>query len=104
MGADITPDAQGLVYPKSGGMSVTALDPMALPVHRRPDWLGGKSPKNVVFSMAEAKLPDALVARQDLPKEIPLHRSIEPSECCTLEIYMNNLISTRSDWRTWRAE
>jgi len=96
---DIPVTSEGMVHPQSGGMSVTANDPMMLPVHRRPINMQGNSKKTVVFKIEQPELPGCLVARIDKPIELPAHRSIEPRECCTFLLFEQALASTRDNWR-----
>lgn len=92
------PVVDGLVYPRTGGMSVVADNPSCLPRHRCPPPLGSRT-NHRIFLIDETALPEQLVARQDRPVDNPAHRSIEPSNSCPIESFRQHLVSTRSDWR-----
>lgn len=98
---DVSPDEisiiDGLAIPSTGGMSVVANVPEALPGHRKPPSYGG-SAKHPIFWMLERALPQTLVARQDMPEDFPEHRSIEPREPCAFEQFRNEIVSTCPSW------
>lgn len=93
---DIPIDAQGMVHPETGGMSVSPHDPMGLPEHRRPPSLGGTG-KDPVFSMNSQSLPEGLQYRPD-PRSPQTHGFIEPSGPMSIEEYQRLLGSTASSW------
>lgn len=87
-----------IAQPKTGGMSVVASSPTHLPAHRKPISHGGSARGHEVFCLAESVLPETLVARQDMPLELPEHRAIEPREPCEFEKYREAVISTHPSW------
>ncbi|MBI1835616.1 MAG: hypothetical protein HYR92_07720, partial [Burkholderiales bacterium] len=96
-GVDITPDAQGIVRPGTGGMSVTPDDPMGLPLHRRPGSLGGTG-KDHVYCIGTECLPDGLQYRPD-PKNPSGHGFIEPSRPMSFQEYQRLIQETLDRWR-----
>jgi hypothetical protein len=87
----------GVAMPGTGGMSVVANDPTALPAHRQPP-PNGSAKGSYIFAILQASLPGTLVARQDMVADYPQHRSIEPSAPCTFEQFRNAIFSTQGDW------
>jgi hypothetical protein len=87
----VTPD--GLVKPRTGGMSVSVDDPTGLPPHRLPVSMHGYS-LDVLFSLDSAVLPGELAER---PDRLP-HAVIEPASVMQLCVYEEALGSTRISW------
>jgi hypothetical protein len=92
---DIPVSSDGMVSPETGGMSVTADEPMKLPMHRRPARWGGRSNLPLFVIEADA-LPPTLVARLDDPDA--RHYLVEPAERTSLVHYEHELGATRSEW------
>ncbi|MGH3088625.1 MAG: hypothetical protein ACRDSJ_15075 [Rubrobacteraceae bacterium] len=61
---DIDVDESGMVYPGTGGMSVSPLPPTNLPEHRRPPEFGGYG-EDPVYEFDTDELPPALSYRPD---------------------------------------
>jgi len=78
-------------------------DPIFLPGHRKPQSLGGTAKGYFVFAIAEGELPSTLIARQDMPTELPMHRSIEPRVPCSFDSFRNEILGTRQRWRIAHA-
>ena len=97
-GHDIPVDANGVVQPRSGGMSVVADAPSNLPGHRLPPELGGTGKGHAVFRIFQPSLPRCLVARQDNPRFHPEHRCIEPTQECLFEDFRVDIINTCDLW------
>jgi hypothetical protein len=92
---DIPKDADGLVHPQTGGMSVAVDAPENLPPHRRPKWLpGGKSKKGVLFCIERRDVPNSLEVQPDGHP----HHVIEPKQPMPLRQYQDELASTRPYW------
>jgi len=94
---DIEANENGDVKPRSGGMSVTPNDARLLPLHLRPERLGGKG-RLPVFELHVADVVDALVVRRD-PRNVEKHAFIEPGALMQLVAYQAALASTRTSWR-----
>lgn len=90
---DINSDANGIVHPNTGGMSVTPDDPLHLPRHFRPRSLGGRG-KRPVWLISSVHIVDPLVARQDRPT----HWLVEPSKPIALTTYGAALSATAPHW------
>jgi hypothetical protein len=89
---DVRLDASGVVSP-GRGMSVAPDDPMLLPDHLRPTYLGGDSDRAAWSIPLEAiRLP--LLYTQDKPS----HGIIGPAEQMTLDEYIKLLEQTARDW------
>ncbi len=88
---DRSVDSSGLVAPMTGGMSITADDPMNLPPHRRPArYIGaGRDP---VFEIQVDFFGGSLSLRQD---GRPSHYLVEPHSFCLFEDYQAALHATR---------
>jgi hypothetical protein len=95
-GIDIEEDAEGLVHPKTGGLSTTPDDPDLLPPHVRPASHGGKG-KLPVFVLEVAVLDAQLSARRD-PKSPRRHAFIEPAASKALTALQALFCSGRADW------
>ncbi|MGW4947749.1 DNRLRE domain-containing protein [Actinoplanes sp. NPDC004185] len=96
-GTDIKADAQGMVHPKTGGMSVSPGSPRNLPSHRRPSEWGGNG-KDPAWQMDSGGLPDGLSYRSD-PANPSGHGFIEPSRPMPFEQYQSLIGGTRGLWR-----
>lgn len=97
---DIAPDAQGLVHPGTGGMSV-APDLWSLPNHRRPRAMGrGSSGPSVdrVFATDQSTFAAADLHVRPDPEAPALHLFVEPRSCVSIAGYEANLESTRAQW------
>ena len=90
---DIPIDGNGMVYPGTGGMSVS---PRAsdLPAHRRPIEFGGTG-KDPVWRIDTNKLGSELKYVPDAPG----HGTIQPTRSMLLEEYQEALANTQKDWR-----
>jgi RHS repeat-associated protein len=93
---DIAISQDGLVYPGTGGMSVSPTI-AGLPPHRRPQDLGGTG-KDPVYCTCVADLPDSLVYRPD-PLNPTGHGFVEPATPTPFDFYQENIGSTRPFWR-----
>ena len=91
-GVDIPVDANGMVRPGTGGMSVSP-SPESLPPHRRPPGLGGTG-KDSVWQMNTNNLGSDL----RLVPDSPTHGTIQPSRKMTLAEYQNALNDTVGSW------
>ena len=92
--ADITPDADGTVWPDTGGMSVTPDDPEDLPYHRRPVSLEG-SCRWPVWVISSSDIVSPLVVQ---PQE-ETHWFIEPSHPMAVAQYTSALVGTAPLWQ-----
>ena len=92
---DIQIDANGLIHPKSGGMSVATDSPEYLQPHRRPKEFGGTG--NVPVYSLQRPIWGALRIRVDNPKKH--HACVEPLFTCTLDDFNRELRLTRSRWK-----
>ncbi len=91
---DLPVDSSGFVAPMTGGMSITADDPMNLPPHRRPasDDGNGRDP---AFEIHGDSFGGSLSLRQD---GRPSHYLVEPHTFCLFEDYQVALHATRPFW------
>ncbi|WP_171014731.1 hypothetical protein [Rudaea sp. 3F27F6] len=88
----------GVVKPRSGGMSVAAENPRHLPDHRRPKTLGGTG-TYPVFSIQEEHLGEELEAYlDDLNGTDPYHFVIAPRQSCPFLAYERAIHATRERW------
>lgn len=97
---DIDPDAQGVVHPRTGGMSVSPGSVWNIPHHRRPRGMGHGStgpPGDQIFGM-EAFSGFRLCARPD-PARPDKHAFVEPALPMLSEPYQQELVATRPSWR-----
>ena len=94
---DIRPDAAGRVRPGRGGMSVTPGSPRWLPIHLRPETLGGAG-RLPVFVIGLAMLGVDLTYRPD-EKKPDRHGYVEPSAVLGLAAYQDALFRTAPHWR-----
>jgi hypothetical protein len=90
---DIPVDAECMVCPDTGGMSVTPDDPADLPQSVRPRQYGGTG-RRPVWVISSSSLPPTLRYRRDKPS----HGLIEPSERMTSQQYLEELARTADDW------
>jgi hypothetical protein len=103
---DIRPDVNGLVYPRSGGMSVS---PSAgeLPAHRIPRRLKSRYPQATgndkvrIWRMgdgpfSDARLTDVLILRID--SKNPRHGLIEPAIVVLADAFVVALEETKNSW------
>jgi hypothetical protein len=94
---DIRIDANGIVYPETGGASV-AIPPMDnLRPHRRPPKHGGRDKKLEVYELETDELPNELRARVD-PLGPMVHAFLEPAYEMGFNEYQYALHSTRELW------
>lgn len=100
-GRDIKVDANGLVQPGPGGMSVTMADPARMPRPRRPRSLGGEG-RDPLFRMRSDALPTELVLRPDEVRPQTKHACVTPAEECLFENYQDSLHETRPRWEGCR--
>ncbi len=96
-GTDIPTDADGVVHPGTGGMSVSPGAPENLPPHRRPPAFGGVG-KDAVFELEPSVLGDSLYLRLD-PENPEKHGFVEPSAAVPMVAYQTALCSTRTNWQ-----
>ena len=90
---DLTVEEDGMVNPRTGGMSAALDGPQNLPKPRLPKSLGGEG-RDAVFTMFTAGILQSLIVRTD---RYP-HALVEPSRRCTLRDFESDLASTRSLW------
>ncbi len=91
---DIPVNSRGVVAPMTGGMSITADDPMKLPPHRRPARYDGTG-RDPVFEIDGDYFGDSLSLRQD---GLPGHCLVEPLSFCRFEDYQAAIHTTRPFW------
>lgn len=96
-GRDIPVSGDGLVAPRTGGMSAVAGSPRELPAHRRPAEYDGVG-RDPVFALPTDASYDGLAIRADKGPRHP-HRAVEPESACQLEVYEAALALTRDAWR-----
>ena len=105
--ADLAVGAEGMVEPRTGGMSVAPAW-RRLPVHRIPRRLRGKFPraagKNDVFlwrmgdgPFTEGPFADRLLFRTD-PEQPNAHGFVEPGATMPVGEYQEALAATRERW------
>jgi len=94
---DIRPNAEGIVSPGRGGMSVSPDDPRNLPFFLLPLGLGGKGALPL-FSLMVSRLASRLSYRPD-PKRPTKHGFVEPAAPVALADYRMALAATEPDWR-----
>ena len=91
-GTDINAD-DGLVRPKSGGMSVNE-SPTGMPAFRRPPSFGGSGKDLRMYCIRECDIPPGL----RYTPESGGHGFFEPSDGMTFEDYQNLVQGTRGLW------
>jgi hypothetical protein len=94
--ADILIREDGMVGPRTGGMSVALDDIRNLPIHRRPPKHGGIGP-DPVWQIEDSDLPSVLVLRPD-PDDPSRHGFVEPIEPMRLSDYQEALATSRGSW------
>lgn len=94
-GRDLPVEPSGHVRPDTGGMSVTANDPKALPKPVRPRSLGGES-RDTLFSVQSGDLPADVALRDDPPGGA--HLLVEPVARMFFEAYQGAIHGTRPKW------
>ncbi len=87
---------EGLVGPRTGGMSVSIGDPMLLPAHRRPAALAGTG-KDPVFRLRRRHVPVDLTVRVD--PDVEGHAFLEPARQMPIDTYAEMIASTQRRWR-----
>jgi hypothetical protein len=97
-GIDVRPDAHGQVHP-GGGMSVTPEDPKRLPLHLRPEALGGLG-RLPVFHIDVGILGGCLKYVPSARKPTH-HGQIEPAAPVPLATFQNELCATSGSWTEW---
>ncbi len=99
---DIAPDADGMVMPGAGGMSVAPGSEWNVPNHRRPRGMKRGSTGNVgdrMYALPDKSIPaDKLMVRPD-PGFPEIHAFVEPAASVKLQRYEVDLAGTRQDWR-----
>ena len=93
---DIAVDADSMVYPDTGGLSVAPGAPENLPRHRRPPEYGGTG-RDPVWCIDSCDLPDGLKYRPD-PDNPTGHGFLEPSLPMPIEEYQDLLAQTQPIW------
>jgi RHS repeat-associated protein len=99
---DIPVDKDGMVHPKTGGISVGLSNPANLPSHRRPIEIGGTG-KDPVWCIGSCSLPNGLEFRPD-PNSPTQHGFVEPSESMPYKKFKNLGGSTKALWKKWRKK
>lgn len=89
---DIPVDANGMVYPNTGGMSA-APSVEALPTHRKPPEFGGTG-KDPVWKIDINDLGPDLTYVPDSPQ----HGTVQPTRPMTLDDYQKALANTNANW------
>ena len=90
---DIPIDPNGMVRPKTGGMSVAPRTPWNLPDHRRPRLLLG-SGKDPVWGIHR----DLLGPELQLDQDTPTHGTVQPATAMSIGNYKRALAETRERW------
>lgn len=101
---DIVADRHGVVYPRTGGMSV-APSWQDLPAHRIPRRLRGKCPKAMgnnsmlCWKMGDGDFADGIISRELVLRVYrPGHGVVEPATRTSAEMYQAALESTQLSW------
>lgn len=95
-GVDV-PVEDGMVAPKSGGMS-TFDTPERIPLHIRPVRLDGPDDTHEVFAIETDVLPEHNLEHRRVKGP---HFYIEPVAHCTLAAYVMAIESTRPHWNIY---
>jgi hypothetical protein len=97
---DIPIQADGLLHPRTGGMSVSPDDPMYLPTWRRPKKFGGTG-KHPVWVISSELIQGQIVYWPDdpNPEGVVDHGLVEPSAPTTEEVLQAALAATQEHWR-----
>jgi hypothetical protein len=90
---DVRPQADGLVQPQTGGMSVTPDRWEDMPKPLLPEPLGGEG-RHPLFRMLTSALPSSLAARRDRPG----HALVENTVACTFQVLQDDIRGTRLSW------
>lgn len=90
---DVKPQADGLVHPQTGGMSVTPDRWEDMPKPLLPVPLGGEG-RHPLFCMPCVALPSSLAARIDRPG----HALVENTAACTFQVLQEDIQGTRLSW------
>lgn len=100
---DIAPDAEGMVEPNQGGMSIYWGNPRHMPKSRRPRSLGGEG-EHPLFQASEDYLPATLVVDRDgeRKKKPTKHATVQPRVRCHHSHYQDSLHGTRLLWQLHR--
>jgi hypothetical protein len=93
---DIIVTKGGLVFPGTGGMSVSPWPPENIEEHRRPKEFGGTG-KDPVWEMDTDDLPEELRYQSD-PAKADVHGFIAPARWMHLSEYQRTLHGTRNLW------
>jgi hypothetical protein len=98
---DIRPNDQGVVFPGTGGMSVTPDLIWKLPAWRRPQSMGGDStgPEDHIYGIEENVLSNVSLDVRPDPKKPDQHGFVEPAMPVPLEQYQQALVCSRPFWR-----
>jgi hypothetical protein len=97
-GVDVTAkDANDLVYPGQGGLSISPDDPLNLPYFRRPQEFQGIG-KDPVWLILDTDLPGFDLCHRPDPAK-PTHGFIEPVRPMTLGEYKRAIARTHTLWR-----
>ena len=93
---DIIVTGGGLVFPGTGGMSVSPWPPENIEKHRRPEEFGGTR-KDPVWEMDTEDLPRELRYQPD-PEKPSVHGYIAPTRWMSFSEYQRVLHGTRALW------
>jgi hypothetical protein len=94
---DIDVDANEMVHPGTGGLSVSPPPPENLHELVRPPEYGGIG-KDPLWELETNELPPELAYRPD-PKRLKEHGFIEPARAMSFEEYQGALHATRELWK-----
>ncbi|MEA2512430.1 MAG: hypothetical protein QOJ59_1917 [Thermomicrobiales bacterium] len=92
---DIAPDKYGIVFPGTGGMSVTPDNPAFLPPNMLTEVQRGKM---FVFEIGVVDLLPNLSYRPDPAKPL-VHGFVEPIAPMSFDTYQNAIWATQGRWR-----
>lgn len=97
---DIPLQADSLLHPRTGGMSVSPDDPMFLPAWRRPKKFGGTG-KHPVWAISSDRIRDHITYWPDPPNPEGVidHGLVEPSEPMSEGALQTALAATQEHWR-----
>jgi hypothetical protein len=98
---DVRLDADRVVRPGTGGMSVTPNDPKHLPAEFLPEALGGFG-RLPLYSIKTTELGEELVARLD-PRKPDRHAFVEPAAPMQVGDFQHALCSTAASWTRWSS-
>jgi hypothetical protein len=103
LGIDINADAENMVSPDSGGISVSPDSMWNLPVQRRPRSMGrgstGRDNGDVVYSIEDGDLPATGLRWRPDPRNPKVHGTVEPVARVALTEYEAALARTRGNWK-----